>query len=294
MREKTMTIAPQSIDNTTISAFGSQISKSVVFAIRDASERSGVDFSYLVKQAAVESSFDPNAKAKGSSATGLYQFIQGTWLDMVEKHGEKYGIDTSAPRKELLALRKDPELSSYMAAELANENEQFLNNNWGGEIGETELYLAHFMGAGGASSFLKAKDKSPMVAAADLFPEAARSNRSVFFEGGRARSVAEVYSLFDQKFDRFETGMEQLAAAVNPEPQPVAVAEAQVVPQEPAPIILPATSVVFSMRPQYGAYGGEERMAGTSPRSAMMVNPVEIMMLSQLDIPFGEKTSRFF
>lgn len=293
-----MTLTPHPIDNTTIPAFGGQVSKSVVFAIRDASEKSGVDFSYLVKQAAVESSFDPNAKAKGSSATGLYQFIQGTWLDMVEKHGAKYGIDTAAPRKELLALRKDPELSSYMAAELANENEAFLQNNWGGEIGETELYLAHFMGAGGAASFLKANDKNPMMAAADLFPEAARSNRSVFFDGHRARSVGEVYNLFDQKFERFEPGMEQLAAAVNPEPQAVAVAQAQpqAVPEGPTPLILPATSVVFSMRPQYGAYGsgGEDRMAGSTSRAAMMVNPVEIMMLSQLDMPFGEKTSRFF
>ena len=204
----------QPVDTAQISAFGGQVSKSVVFAIQDASRKSGVDFSYLVKQAAVESSFDPNAKARTSSATGLYQFIQSTWLDMVEKHGEKYGIDVNAPRKELLALRKDPELSSYMAAELANENEASLQANWGGEVGETELYLAHFMGAGGASAFLRANDRSPGMAAADLFPEAARSNRSVFFDGHRARSVAEVYNLFDQKFERYDAGMGELMAAI--------------------------------------------------------------------------------
>ncbi|MCD8497212.1 MAG: lytic transglycosylase domain-containing protein [Alphaproteobacteria bacterium] len=186
-----MTVSPQPIDNTTISAFGAQVPKSVVFAIHDASQKSGVDFSYLVKQAGVESSFDPNAKARGSSATGLYQFIQSTWLNMVERHGDKYGIDTDGmSRKEILALRKDPELSSYMAAELANENREVLENNWGGEVGETELYLAHFMGSGGASSFLRAHDRNPMMAAADLFPEAARSNRAVFFDGHRARSVS--------------------------------------------------------------------------------------------------------
>lgn len=285
----------QPIDTAQISAFGGQVSKSVVFAIQDASRKSGVEFSYLVKQAAVESSFDPNAKARTSSATGLYQFIQSTWLDMVEKHGEKYGIDVNAPRKELLALRKDPELSSYMAAELANENEASLQANWGGEVGETELYLAHFMGAGGASAFLKANDRNPGMAAADLFPDAARSNRSVFFEGHRARSVAEVYNLFDQKFERYDAGMDQLMAAIDQPAaqQPVQVAEIIPQPQE-TPIILPANSVVFSMRPQYGAYDAEARMAGTSPRASMVMNPVEVMMLSQLDMPLEDKARSFF
>lgn len=197
-----MTVSPQAIDNTTISAFGAQVPKSVVFAIHDASQKSGADFSYLVKQAAVESSFDPNAKARGSSATGLYQFIQSTWLNMVEKYGDKYGIDCSMPKKDLLALRKDPEISSCMAAELAQENEEFLKNNWGGDIGETELYLAHFMGGGGAASFLRTKDKNPMAVAANIFPQAAKANRSVFFDTatGRARTVSEVYDLFDKKF----------------------------------------------------------------------------------------------
>jgi hypothetical protein len=296
-----MTTAPaQPLDNPTVSAFGGKVSKSVVFAIHDASQKSGVDFSYLVKQAAVESSFNPTAKAKGSSATGLYQFIESTWLDMVHKHGEKYGIDPSSSRKELLALRKDPELSSYMAAELANENEQFLKDNWGGDVGETELYLAHFMGAGGAASFLKAKDKSPMMAAADLFPEAARSNRSVFFDGHRARSVGEVYSLFDKKFDRFESGVEELAALIpqdssNNRSAQDAVQTAALMPaadQAEAPLILPATSVVFSMRPQYAS--AEQKTANAAAYQQMVMNPVELMMLSQLDTPSGEKTSRFF
>jgi hypothetical protein len=298
-----MTLTTQNIDNSTISAFGAQVPKSVVFAIHDASQKSGADFSYLVKQAAVESSFDPNAKAKGSSATGLYQFIQSTWLDMVDKYGEKYGLDTSSmSRKDLMALRKDPEVSSCMAAELSQENGEFLNNNWGGEVGETELYLAHFMGAGGAASFLKAKDNNPMMAAADLFPDAARSNRSVFFDGnGRARSVSEVYNLFDKKFHDFEPEAQQMAAAMTPEtaapaaqkPAPQAVAST-----EPPPIILPAHSVVFSMRPNYGAYGTnqtqDEKMAAVSSYRQMMANPVELMMLSQLDPSPEKKNTGFF
>ena len=61
----------------------------IVNYIQRASDETGVDFSYLVHQAKAESSFDPNAKARTSSATGLFQFIERTWLDLAEKHGHK-------------------------------------------------------------------------------------------------------------------------------------------------------------------------------------------------------------
>ena len=125
----------------------------VLNAIQSASDKSGVDFSYLVKQAKVESNFDTQAKAKTSSATGLYQFIDRTWLSMIERYGESYGLETEGlSKKEILDMRKDPQAASFMAAAFASENEQFLNRHWGGDIGDTELYLAHFLGASGAAA----------------------------------------------------------------------------------------------------------------------------------------------
>ena len=83
-----------------------------------------------------------------------------------------------------------------------NENERTLNKLWGGEVGATELYLAHFLGAGGAASFLNARDENPLTPAADLYPKAARANRGVFYDPktGKARSLAQVYDFFDKKF----------------------------------------------------------------------------------------------
>ncbi|MCK6419263.1 MAG: transglycosylase SLT domain-containing protein [Alphaproteobacteria bacterium] len=188
----------------------------VLGAIQRASAEAGVDFSYMVQQAHVESSFDPQAKARTSSASGLYQFIESTWMAMVRDHGAKYGladlaaqidargkVADRATRQEILKLRQDPEIAAHMAAELAQDNRQVLETNWGGDIGSTELYLAHFMGAGGASAFLKAKDSNPLQEAAVLFPAAAKSNRSVFYDtkSGRPRSVQEVYNFFDRKFE---------------------------------------------------------------------------------------------
>jgi hypothetical protein len=189
--------------NSTLKQLTSGAPAHVIQAIEKASANTGVDFAYLVQQAKAESSFNPDARAKTSSASGLYQFIRGTWLDMVERHGEKYGIDVEAmSRQELLDLRFDPEIASHMAAEFASENKAFLDRNWGGEVGPTEMYFAHFLGAGGAASFLRAKDQNPMRVAADIFPEAAKANRNVFYDSknGRPRSIGEVYDFFDRKF----------------------------------------------------------------------------------------------
>lgn len=191
--------------NTALAALSQEAGPKITKAVYSAAQNTGVDFSYLLQQAKMESSFRPDIKASTSSATGLYQFIDSTWLDMVNRHGEKYGIDTEQSKSALLKLRKDPEISSQMAAEFARENYEYLDANWAKgkkDIGSTELYLAHFMGAGGAAAFLRARDENPLQPAAELFSSAARVNKSIFFEPGtqRARTLEEVYARFDQKF----------------------------------------------------------------------------------------------
>lgn len=185
-------------------------------AIHKASQRTGVDFAYLMNQAKAESSYNPAAKAKTSSASGLFQFIERTWLDMVNRHGEKYGLDAYAEKidanlrvsdrgtkQQILALRNDPQMASYMAAEFAAENKATLERRVGGDIGATEMYLAHFLGAAGASGFLSELRHNPMTIAADIMPAAASANRNVFFDPQtrNPRTLQQVYDLFDRKFE---------------------------------------------------------------------------------------------
>lgn len=186
-------------------------------AIRRASARTGVDFSYLMNQAKVESGLDPNARASTSSATGLFQFIEQTWLGTVKEHGAAHGLGWAADairrgndgryrvadeglRRNILDLRKHPETASVMAAEFAADNRAVLEGELGRPVESVDLYLAHFLGAGGASKFLRAHDADPGAPAARLMPEAARANRWVFYDkGGAPRSLAEIRDRFAAK-----------------------------------------------------------------------------------------------
>ena len=68
----------------------------ITAVVRDAAARTGVDFNFLLAQAKAESGLDPTARARTSSARGLYQFTSGTWLEMVRRHGNEHGLGWAA------------------------------------------------------------------------------------------------------------------------------------------------------------------------------------------------------
>ncbi|MES2175988.1 MAG: lytic transglycosylase domain-containing protein [Pseudomonadota bacterium] len=207
-----------------ISATGTSTGNRVTNAIAMASRRTGVDFSYLLGQAKIESSLNPTARAATSSATGLYQFIDQSWLAVVDKHGSEYGLGWASNaiqqsggryyvadpelRQQILDLRKHPETASVMAAEHAADNKAYLESKLGREAEPVDLYLAHFLGVGGASKFLSVHDRAPDATAASLFPSAARANRSIFYDrSGNARSFADIRDRFASKLQKSSDGL---------------------------------------------------------------------------------------
>lgn len=176
-------------------------------AIARASQATGVDFQYLLAQAKLESSLNPAAQASTSSAAGLYQFTQGTWLETLDRHGEAHGlgwagsvieggqITDPAMRSQIMALRYDADASALMAAELASDNRADLTAILGREPDAAELYLGHFLGSAGASSFLSALAADPSQSAAAILPRAAAANRGIFYDGNGPRSVGRVMDL---------------------------------------------------------------------------------------------------
>ncbi|MBY0520601.1 MAG: lytic transglycosylase domain-containing protein [Sphingomonas sp.] len=193
---------------------------SVQSAIALASAKTGIDFNYLLGQAQVESGLNATARAGTSSATGLYQFLDQSWLSVVKKHGAEHGLGWAADaiqpgangklavgdpatRQAILDLRKDPQTASLMAAEHASDNKASIEATFGRAATGTDLYMAHFLGLGGARNFLKTLEANPDRTGAGLFPAAAAANRNIFYgAGGQPRTVAEIYSRFATKLDR--------------------------------------------------------------------------------------------
>jgi hypothetical protein len=185
----------------------------VVEAIRDGAEKTGAGFDYLLATAQRESALDPGAKAKTSSATGLFQFIEQTWLGVLKQDGPNLGFDSyakaiatnsdgrhsvpdPAARQAILELREDPKIASVMAGALTQRNREFLSSALGREPSRADLYVAHVLGPRGAADLIQMAQSTPQRPAASAFGEAAAANRSIFFDRtGRARNAGEVYSV---------------------------------------------------------------------------------------------------
>jgi hypothetical protein len=209
----------------------------VVSAIQSAAQATGAGFDYLLRTAQRESSLQPAAQAPTSSARGLYQFIDSTWLTMVRDEGRKLGLERYASqigtgsggqpvvadpamRQQILALRDDPQVAALVAGAFTNRNAQDLRSVIGRDPTEGELYMAHFLGSGGAGRLVSLNASNPQAEAARLFPDAASSNRRIFFDNGRPRTIAEVYTLLS-------SGQNNAVAAVAAASQPVAVQQVQ-------------------------------------------------------------------
>ena len=233
-------------------------------AIRQAAQSTGISFEYLLTTAKIESNLNPSAQASTSSAKGLYQFIDQTWLGTMKQDGAALGlgryanaisrspeghhqVSDPAMRAAILRLRGDPQVSAMLAGALTRNNAALVGSSIGRQPTNGELYIAHFLGADGAGKLINGASRQPHASAAAMFPHAAAANHSIFYDAsGHARSVGEVYSKLAKLFDSARavafaqggvTATGSVAAAATtapPLPPPVTVATARVkaVPNE--------------------------------------------------------------
>jgi hypothetical protein len=225
----------------------------VAGAIKQAANTTGTSFEYLLATAKMESNFNPSAKASTSSARGLFQFIDQTWLGTVKEAGPQlgygnyadaitrsssgtYSVSDPAARTAILKLRDDPAASSAMAGVLTQSNSFRLTGKIGRRPTDGELYMAHFMGVGGAAKLIGNAEDNPRASGARLFPNAAAANRSIFYERtGRARSVSEVYSVLTQRY----------ASAANSPATRTAMASVGVTPTAVAAVARPVDNAAY-------------------------------------------------
>ncbi len=216
----------------------------VTGAIKQAANATGASFHYLLATAKMESDFNPTAGASTSSAHGLYQFIEQTWLGTVKEAGGQVGygqyadaitrtasgdyvvVDPTA-RRDIMKLRDDPVASSAMAGVLTQSNSFQLTGMIGRRPIDGELYMAHFMGVGGAAKLINSAVDDPQASAARMFPSAAAANRSIFYDKqGSARSVSEVYAVINGRYaSAAGSSATQTALAMYGSPASVAAAK---------------------------------------------------------------------
>ncbi|WP_315826210.1 MULTISPECIES: lytic transglycosylase domain-containing protein [unclassified Bradyrhizobium] len=204
--------------NSSSTGFLDGVRAKVAGAIKQAADSVGTSFEYLLSTAKMESDFNPTAGASTSSARGLYQFIDQTWLGTVKEAGADLGygqyadaitrtpsgdytVSDPAMRQAIMKLRDDPQASSAMAAALTQSNSFQLAGKIGRRPTDAELYMAHFMGVGGAAKLITSTQETPNASAARMFPSAAAANRPIFYDrDGQARSVSQVYAVLNTRY----------------------------------------------------------------------------------------------
>lgn len=221
-------------------------------AIRSASDETGTSFEYLVSTAYRESTFRPDLRATTSTATGLFQFLEQTWFGLVKEDGPsvglgeqaaaitkepggRYTVADAAREQEILALRTDPALSSFMAAKFAQRNAAHLEKAIGRAPTEAELYVAHVLGPTGGAKLIRLNQDSPETVAAPFYPSAAAANQGIFYNrDGSPRTVAQVFQFLTKNHTGTPIAADPVAnriaaghrAVTGTAPMPAAVAEA--------------------------------------------------------------------
>lgn len=163
------------------------------------SERTWVKPDFIEQLVKKESGWNTDAKANSSSATGLTQFIDNTWVSEMKRLAPRTGFRGSDA--DALALRSDPRWSLYVGIEHSKDNANTLRQRLGSDPTYKDVYLAHFFGVDKAASFIRQNRKDSNKQADVLFPKEAQSNPSIFYSNsGQPRTVGEVYDRLTSGF----------------------------------------------------------------------------------------------
>lgn len=152
--------------------------------IADAAKKANADPNTMQAFAAVESGLDPNASS--GNAKGPYQFMPATWKEQVNKHGSRFGVDSSSSPT-------DVEDSTYMAKMYMDSNSRTISPVKP-DVNLTDIYLSHFAGPNGAKKLLTVLKSNPGELAHKVLPKAAEGNYNLFYKNKKPLTVSEFYN----------------------------------------------------------------------------------------------------
>jgi len=188
-----------------------KIPPAVMNAIQAAAHDSGVDADLLAAVAWRESRFDPKARNRSSSAKGLLQFTNATWLQMIRDYGSEYNeagyanairkskagalvVSGSHVRTAILKLRSDPVLSAKLAAENMRRERVALQDSVGRGVVPADLYLLHVLGPTGTIRFLNAVSQRPSEPSTKVIDWKVLRNAGLLARDDRAMTTSDTYA----------------------------------------------------------------------------------------------------
>jgi hypothetical protein len=259
----------------------------VTGAIRKAAQATGASFQYLLATAKVESDLNPNLTMRSSTATGLFQFIEQTWLATLKQAGPAFGyghysdaISQSASgrytvedpmlQSEIMQLRRDPTANALMGGVFTQQNAAVMASRLGRTPSEGELYIGHFFGPYAGTKAIALATSNPDAIAAEIFPAAAQANRPIFYDRqGNARTIAGVCTELARRYQAARTPAGPAPAVTAaplrpPAPIPAAVTTRSAPPATAVLAIEPA-SLPAPLSAAFAFAGGTDQPAASRP-----------------------------
>lgn len=192
-------------------------------AIYKASLKTGVDFELMVLNAKMESDLGRATIAEHTSARGVFQYIEPTWLTLMRRYGDELGyghyakaikrakypglpyIEGNNPylKAEILALRHDIDTAAMIKAYQVREESDTIKSIKHGRVTATDHYIVHMLGLPLAKRFYKMRASMSTTPVANssipAMREAAHMNRAFFYSGKRALTAREVYAKYEAR-----------------------------------------------------------------------------------------------
>lgn len=198
-------------------------SPEIIDIIYNVSQETETDFTLLAVKALMESDLGRKTVANHSSARGIYQYIEPTWLTLMKRYGKRIGQEEKAnqikfnvnkgilevesdnknAKQEILDLRDDVKIATLIKAYQIKDETPALQNMKGARITATDHYIVHMLGLGMARTFYAMRNTNSPIQMASVrtqaFDEAVTLNKSFFYKGDVPLTATQAYDRFQER-----------------------------------------------------------------------------------------------